>query len=275
MKPRQLFRRVIALPQDHGSWVFLFSPLLIGLFAGENFSAGSAALTTAAIAAFLIRQPITVAAKAYSGRRPRSDLPAALFWITLYGLILAVASAILLVQGYGFILYLAIPGLTVFIWHLFLVSKRKERGQAGVEILATGMLALSAPAAYWTSLGSYAPFGWWLWILTWLQSAASIVHAYLRLDQRNLQEIPPVKEKFRMGKRALFYTSFNLLFSMTFSLLETLPSLIFLPYLLQWFETLWGVLNPAIGMKPTRIGIRQLIVSSLFTILFILTWRQT
>lgn len=33
-----LFIRQIALPQDHGSWVFLLSPLLIGLFAGGKFS---------------------------------------------------------------------------------------------------------------------------------------------------------------------------------------------------------------------------------------------
>ena len=53
------FRRQIALPQDHGSWVFLLSPLLIGLFTGGQFSAASAALIVAALAAFLIRQPLT------------------------------------------------------------------------------------------------------------------------------------------------------------------------------------------------------------------------
>jgi hypothetical protein len=32
------------------------------------------------------------------------------------------------------------------------------------------------------------------------------------------------------------------------------------------------VVQPAIGWKPTRIGVRQLIVSVLFTLLFILAW---
>jgi hypothetical protein len=273
MKPRLIFKRVIAIPQDHGSWVFLFSPLLIGLFAGQEFSAGSLALTVAAMTAFLMRQPFTIAMKAYSGRRPRSDLPAAFFWIAIYGLILVISLAALLAAGDGFILYLAIPGVVVFSWHLFLVSKRKERGRAGVEILATGVLALSAPAAYWVSLGFYDPNGWWLWILTWLQSAASIVYAYLRLEQRTLQVMPTTSERMALGKRAFWYTSFNLCFSGILSVLKILPGLIFLPYLLQWFETLWGIMNPAIGQKPTRIGIRQLIVSSLFTILFIITWR--
>jgi hypothetical protein len=34
-----------------------------------------------------------------------------------------------------------------------------------------------------------------------------------------------------------------------------------------------GTLRPAVGYKPTAIGIRQLVVSTLFTILFIITWN--
>jgi hypothetical protein len=34
-----------------------------------------------------------------------------------------------------------------------------------------------------------------------------------------------------------------------------------------------GVSNPAIGLKPRAIGYRQLVVSTLFTLLFIVTWR--
>ena len=66
MKPSYL-RKQIYLPQDHGSWVFIFSPLLIGLFAGGRFTLASVSLVIAAIAAFLARQPITIAVKAYAG----------------------------------------------------------------------------------------------------------------------------------------------------------------------------------------------------------------
>jgi hypothetical protein len=41
---------------------------------------------------------------------------------------------------------------------------------------------------------------------------------------------------------------------------------------LQLFETVWGIFKPAVKVKPTAIGIRQLAVSSLFTLIFILTW---
>jgi hypothetical protein len=284
-KSTSLFRSHIALPQDHGSWVFILSPLLIGLFAGDHFSPASINLIVAAMGAFLLRQPVSIAVKAYAGRRSRNDLSAARFWMLVYGIIVLVALAGLVAEGYFYILYLAIPGIPVFAWHLFLVSKRAERKQAGVEILATGALSLVAPAAFWIGQGKYDPLGWVLWLLTWLQSAASIVYAYLRLEQRALYSQNPSTGKgkqvevqgrsaqWSMGARALQYTSFNLMLSLGLGWIAWLPRWIFVPYLLQWLETLWGITHPAFGWKPTTIGIRQLIVSTLFTVLFIVFWR--
>ena len=269
---KQYFKRHIALTSEHGSWVFLFSPLLIGIFAGENFSSISLYLIFAALAGFLIRQPIIIAVKAYAGRRPRSDLPAARFWIVVYAAIGLLTVVGLVVRGFGYVLWLAVPGVPVFIWHLFLISRRAERRQIGVEVVASGVLALSAPGAYWVGVGAANSLGWWLWALVWLQSAASIVYAYLRLDQRQWTESPPVRVRFSQGRRALLYTSFNLLGVVILSLMGILSPWLFLPYLAQWLETLWGTLNPAVGAKPTQIGFRQLAVSTIFTILFILAW---
>jgi len=267
------FRRQIAIPQDHGSWVFLFSPLIIGLFAGRTFSAASLALVAAAIAAFLIRQPVTMAIKAYSGRRPPTDLPAARFWMIVYGSIVLLSAAELVMLGEVYILYLAIPAAPVFAWHLWLVSKREERRKAGIEILATGVLALAAPAAYWIGRGGYDPLGWILWVLTWFQSAASIVYAYLRLEQREWKSVPDLGTRFRAGWRAIGYTVFNLILALALGAFGFNPILVCLPYLLQAAETIWGTLNPAVGAKPVAVGVRQLIVSTVFTILFVLTWR--
>jgi len=270
---KTLFRRHIALPQDHGSWVFILSPLLIGLAAGKTFSIASFALVLAAMVAFLIRQPIVIAVKAYSGRRPKTDLPAAQFWIALYGVILLFALSGLLYTGYTTILLLAVPAGPVFAWHLWLVSKREERRQAGVEILATGVLALAAPAAYWIGKGAYDPPGWILWILTWFQSAASIVYAYLRLQQREWPFAPNLVDRLRAGWRALAYTGFNLGLAVVLGTSRVIPALVFLPYLLQFGEAVWGTLNPAIGAKPVMIGLRQLAVSALFTVIFMVVWR--
>ena len=84
---------------------------------------------------------------------------------------------------------------------------------------------------------------------------------------------PSLSTRLYMGRRALLYSTFNLMVVSGLSIWRLLPALLPLPYALQWGETLWGTLNPAIGVKPTAVGIRQLIVSTLFTILFILVWN--
>ena len=266
-----IFRKHIAIPTDHGSWVFLFSPLLIGLFSGENWTVASLCLIIAALAAFLSRQPLSIVIKINSGRRSRRDLPTAWFWVIVYGMISILAGIGLILQGFTYLLILAIPGILVFTWHLYLISKRAERRQAGVEIVASGVLALTAPAAYWIGIGSYNLTGWLLWLLIWLQSAASIVYAYLRLEQRLLTSVPSRRTRIRIGHRALLYSTFNFMTVFILSMFRITPPLLPLAYAVQWFETIWGVYNPAIGIKPTSIGLRQLAVSTIYTILFIIT----
>ena len=272
------FKKQIALPQDHGSWVFIFSPLLIGIFAGGSFTLSTFNLILAAMSAFLIRQPMTVIVKAYSGRRPKSDLAAARFWVLIYGSIAALALLGLILQGFSFLLILAVPGVPVFAWHLWLVSQRAERKQAGIEVIATGVLSLVGPAAYWVGVGSYDPLGWWLFLWAWLQSAASIVYAYLRLEQRELKQdqaaVMSGSEKWALEKRAFLYTSFNLGASLILGWANWIPQFIFIPFLAQWLETIWGITHPAVGWKPVRIGVRQLIVSMLWTVLFIIFNRS-
>lgn len=269
---RKYLRRNIAITNEHGSWVFLLSPLLIGLFIGKSWSNTALYLTIAALSAFLIRHPIAILVKVFSGRRSRRDAPASVFWIAVYGIIGFVMLAILVANDDGYLLYLALPGIPVFIWHLYLVSKRSERRKMGIELIASGVLALAAPAGYWIGVGGPHPIGWLLWALTWLQSAASIVYAYLRLEQRVWKNIPTLKYRLKPGLRANLYTSFNLVTVVILSILGILSPWLFIPYLLQWLETLWGTTNPAVRWRPTKIGIRQLIISSLFTLLFIITW---
>lgn len=268
-----IFRKHIALPTDHGSWVFLFSPLFIGLFAGESWTVASLCLIIGTLAAFLLRQPLSIVIKIHCGRRSRRDLPTAWFWVFVYGLISFLTIIGLILLGYTYILILAIPGILVFSWHLYLISKRAERRQAGVEIVASGVLALTAPAAYWIGNGSYNSTGWMLWILIWAQSAASIVYAYLRLEQRQITTAPNKRTRIRMGHRSLLYSTFNFVTVIILSVIRITPPFLPIAYAVQWTETLWGAFNPAIGFKPTSIGLRQLVVSTIYTILFIITWQ--
>jgi hypothetical protein len=267
-----LLQRHIALPAEHGAWVFLFSPLLIGAFTAGHFGWSGLVLVLAALAGFLARQPLTIAVKIFSRRRPRAELRPALFWLVIYGAVAAAAAAGLVLLGHAIVLWLALPALPVLAWYLWLISKRSERRAALVEVVASGILAFGAPAAFWIGLNGYHPTGWLLWGLCWLQATGSIIYIYLRLDQRRLQSLPDGRTRWRMGRPAL---GFNLLAALLVAAAAGLGFVatgLVLAYTLQLAEAFWGTLKPAVKMKPTLIGIRQLVISSLFTLIFILAW---
>ncbi len=267
------FHRAIALPQEHGTWAFLLVPLIIGLFAGERWSADTFMLVLAALDVFFLRQPVVMTVKVLSGRRPRHLLPVALLWTAVYGLFGVMLALWFWFRGMAYLFLLVVPALLVFAWHLWLVARRAERGQMGVEIVASGTLALAAPAAFWVGRGTPDPMGWLLWALAWFQSAASIVYAYLRLEQRRWPEWPPPGQRLRAGWRALLYTTFNMAAVMALAAAGVVPAWLWLAYAVQWGETVWGTLRPAVGWRPARIGVRQMVVSALFTLVFVVTWR--
>jgi len=263
--------RQAALPNEHGAWVFLLSPLAIGLAAG-GLRPASLLLIVAVLAGFLVRQPVTIAVKVLSGRRPKHELSSAGLWLVIYGLVGLAAVIGLLGLRYGFLVWLALPALPVFAWHLWLVRRRAERRQMLVEIVASGVLALAAPAAVWVGQGQASPTGWLLWGLTWLQVAGTILYAYLRLEQRALKQRPTPRETAGMALPVFGYNLAALVIVTGLALAQIVPALLPLAYLIQPLEVVWGTLHPAVGVKPKIIGIRQLIVSIVFTVVFILVW---
>lgn len=261
------WRRHQFLPTEHGAWIWWIGPLLIGLAAARSAPPEAALLTFAVLAGFLLRQPSTIAVKVLIGRRPRNDLGPALVWIAVDSVALLALTVGLAALGHARILVLAVPGVAVFGWHLFLISRREERGQMGIELVGAGVLALAAPAAYWVAGGSRDSLAWALWLLCWLQSAASIVLVYLRLEQRRLPAAPPLRLNLRRAARAMAYHAFNLILSLGLAAVGLVHWGFAWGFLLMALDLAQGVASPPVGHKPTRIGVRQLAASTAFTAL--------
>jgi hypothetical protein len=216
---------------------------------------------------------MTLIVKIFSGRRQRHELQPASVWAAFYFSITLLSVLFLIRLGYARVLWLAIPGVPVFMWQIWLISRRAERGQLGIELVGSGVLALSAPAAYWVAGGTDDIFAWVLWVLTWLQASASIVNVYLRLAQRNLPKAPPILGRWRMGARAIAYHIFNLTLSVAFALIGRIKWLIPIAFTLMFLDMLEGLVRPAVGKKPTHIGMRQLLASIVFFVLMIFAVR--
>jgi hypothetical protein len=269
-----VFQRHIALPQQHGAWAIWLGPFVIGIGISPAFRVGLLWLTIASLGGFLALQPLTVFVKVLAGRRPRADFKPALLWIAVYGILALLGALGLLATGYGFILWLGLAALPVLAWQMWLVARREERGQMGVELVGAGVLCLAAPAAYWVNIGEMDAAGWWVFALCWLQAAGAIVYIFLRLEHRRMTTLPDWPERFKMGRRAALYNFANLIVVFAMVAFGIVPWGVLIPFALLLGETVYGgLMRPGIGAKPVTIGIRQVVVTVVFAVLMIIAYR--
>jgi hypothetical protein len=263
----RFFRKQYALPAEHGAWIWFLGPYALGVAAGGRLSLPLLWLLLAGLFGFLLRQPVAILVKVHAGRRDRRQLAPAVLWSVVYGSLALVSSLPLILAGYAQLLGLAVPGLMVFGWHLWLIKRRSERHRPGVEVVAAGVLALLAPAAYWVAGGSAIPVATGLWAISWLQAAASIVLIHLRLDQRSWLAGLGRNELLARGRRALAYHAFNLIVAAGSRLFFDVPAWVLAGFGLMLLDCIDAVFRPARGRPPRRIGLRQTVMSSAFILL--------
>jgi len=270
---RGLWKKHIALPQQHGSWILWIGPFAIGIGVGGNANIGLIYLTIAVLGAFLAIQPLTSLVKVLSQRRSRAERKPSLFWLAAWSSVVALGCGGLIQAGKGHIILLGLPGLPVLAWQMWLVSRRSERGQMGVEIVGSGILTMAAPAAFWVAAGEGIA-GWWLWILCWLQAAGAVVYIRLRLRYRRFDQPPQWPERLRLAWRSNLYHGTNMAAVTALGLSGMLPGRVLVPFAAMLLEALYGGLaRPCAGARPAAIGMRQVTVSAVFALLMIWAFR--
>lgn len=268
--PREtVWKKHYALPSEHGLWTWWLVPLLIGLAAANGGGPEIVLLCLAALTSFLMHQPAVIAVKAWSGRRPRSDLAPALCWVAGYGLVSAAAVGLLLSLGHWRIATLIAPGLVFFLFHLWLVSRKAERRQKLVEIVGAATLALWAPAAFWVCGGQNYPEPWVLLSLSWLHTASAIVNVYLRLEQIRWPATPPASARLLAGAETLVWNLAGLLVAIGFATAGLAPWLVILAFAIVLADVIVAVWRPMVGGRPNQVGLRQLLSTCLFVIVMI------
>jgi hypothetical protein len=269
------FRKHLIIPPEHGAWIWLAGPFAVGVVAGRGMTFDVVLCAVAAMAAFFGRQPATLLVKIVSGRRSRHDLRPVLLWLIVDSGLAAGLAGWLALRGYTQLVLLALPALPVFAWYLWLVSRREERRQTGVHILAAGVLALTGPAGYWAAAGRSPSLPWLIWGVMWFQAAASIVFVQLRLEQRGWDQPGSLGWRLARGWRPLMYSGFNELASLAaWAVLGTPPLWIGVAFGLMLADVTDGVLRPALGARPSTVGIRQGFSSAVFVCLAALSFYR-
>lgn len=262
----RLARRDIFMPREHGAWIWWVGPFLIGAVAGGNIGFDLFALGGTVLAAYLLRHVLTLLVKILAGRRSKNDLMPAAVWAALYAIAVCVGAGTLLQAGYGRVLYLGAAALPVLALHLWLISQRKERGQTAMNILVAVTLALAGPAAYWVSGGTDTLTPCLIWVVMSCQASASILQVAVRLDQRFLTARPESGALWRANVLSLAHHIANLGLSVALAYPGLISRLVPVAFSLLVLEAVQGAMRPPIGKRPIHIGLRQLIVSTVFVI---------
>ena len=172
----------IALPVEHGSWGFLFEPLLAGLLIAPTI--GGAFLSIFMIGAFLSRQPLKFVVGDYLQKKRLPRTAVAFRW-TLYfasiattGLIASIFTA----SPHSFVpLVIASP---IVIYLILQDASRKSR-ETLVELLAASVLAASIASLSLAAAHAYAfAAAMWLIMLARLIPSVLYVKNRLRLEKK-------------------------------------------------------------------------------------------
>ena len=172
----------IALPVEHGSWGFLFEPLLAGVLIAPTVGGGF--LSIFIIGAFLSRQPLKFVVGDYLQKKNLPRTPVALRWTLYFEAIAAVGFVASLFTATPISFVPLILSAPVVIYLIVQDASRKSREIVpeilGASVLATSVASLSLAAGH-----NYAfATAMWLIMLSRLIPSVLYVRNRLRLEKK-------------------------------------------------------------------------------------------
>lgn len=245
----------IALPAEHGGWGFLLEPILLGLIVA--FTPAALLFSLAMLAAFLIHQPLKIAAKdRIKGQRTERTRWAERFLLLYGGLAGSLLGLLIAAHGLGFLRPLGVALPLVFVQVGY---DARNQSRALVPELS-GAAALGAIASSIALLD-----GWQLWpaLLLWsivvLRAIPAILYVRARL---RLERSKPITRWPTHAAHGL-----ALALSLPFILDHQIPVVVSVALGVLLIRAAWGLSNyrtPA--ARPAVIGIQELLYGIAYVI---------
>jgi hypothetical protein len=263
-------RKAAPVPREHGAWFMLGHCLLIGALVGGSFTLPVLLIIVASVLSFMAMQGLKQLARAFRNRQHgvAVRLPKASAGF-LAGAVAAGAAAV-----FGWNLYaLLIWGIVSFVitavyaWVLF---RRKERSVLGEWLGITG-LTLSAGAVWTAGTGRWGTEALILWALALLYFGGTVPYVKFRVKQMK-------KETHRLGSRmvqsrnATLYCLVALGLVALAALLDFIPFLAAVPFVLSLAKVLWTAVRGKGPQKIAHVGYGEAVFSTVFAIFTIVAF---
>jgi hypothetical protein len=136
-----------------------------------------------------------------------------------------------------------------------------------MDLAAAAVLSLTGPGTYWVAGGDQSQTAFTLWLAAALQSSASIVHIFLRLRQRRLPSMPSQGRRWAMAMPSLVHHVLNVVIVIFLVWHGWAHALLVLAMALTLAEGIQAAACPPVGKMPVQVGVRQLIVSTIYFLL--------
>jgi hypothetical protein len=251
----------IALPTEHGSWGFLFEPIVAGL--GIAFSGGGLLISLMTIGAFLVRQPLKMLVLDRLGMRVQARAQAALKFVLLFGVIFiaGLAGAFYFAGGTALIPFLIVlPLAAVQQYFDYTRQSRHMLPEIG------GAVAISASAAAIALAGGAT---WLAAIVLWLLLAGRLIPSIVYVRERLLLE----KGKPYSARLPLILHSLALLIAAGLAILHLAPWLAAAAMTMLLVRAVEGLSANRRKMKAMKIGVFEVVFGTLTVLLFIAGYR--
>ena len=259
------------VPPEHGAWVWWLGPFIVGVAAARSFTWELGALFFAVLAGFLLRQPVSLLARAFKRGKPSGGAAPVLFWLGIYGAIAGGGFIGLLAAGHHwaglFAAALALAGAAQLRYGM----DRAGRHSLALQLLGAVTLALCAPAAYLAGGDADYAFAGGLWALLGVYGACTVVLVRYRIQTRRLPVDDTALRYGRSAAGAAALCGAGLLLAGALYGYGVTPLLAGAVFLIPLADIADSVLRPPRGHRPKQIGMRQLAASSAFYLLFLAT----
>ncbi len=179
--PADVRLRPIALPMEHGGWGFLFEPILLGLALAP--SGRGVALAVAAIASFLVRQPLKILWSDFVADRKSPRTGIAIAFAAAYAAIALLSLATAFYGAFQSVapLLFAGPLVLTLLWYDAKGKSREIVPELGAPVALASVGASIAMLGGWTLPAAAA-----VWALLALRAVPTVlyVRSRLRLEHR-------------------------------------------------------------------------------------------
>ncbi len=261
-------RSALKLPKEHGAWVMLYVPFVLGVAVAGRVNWPVLLLLLSATAVFISRESLLVYWRARARGREAAEARKTLL------LYLALAAAFGAPLIFAFKLFWLIPlgliGAALLLVNGRQATRMEERETMG-ELMAIGGLTMTAPAAYYVASGRWEMTAFWLWLLSALYMASSVFYIKLRVYRLNPRK---QAEQRRALRSCAFYHSFLIVALPALILASSLGLSALIAFAPAIVRTFWGMFAPRPKVNLIRAGILEIVYSLVFLVCAALGFRS-